>query len=550
MKKNTKNLVKSSLLVLFGVIIIVIVFFNLFNSTGETVPVREGSITEASVGAPRFLNPALATRQIEHDLNSLIYSGLTKRTGPSTYTPDIAKSYVVNDDGTEYTFTLRDNIFFHDNRRLTSDDVLFTIQTIQDPQFQSPYALIWKDITVIAPTPDTVVFTLPKPYAGFITQTTLGILPQHIWEQADAQGFVYSPFNTEPIGSGPYKVKSVAIDENETPTSITLEAFENYAHGKPFITDYTVRFFAQHQEVINALQKGSIDLFFTSDPVIQKIESNSQAISKHTQPTLYSLFIQKKNSPLLTEPKTLSALKTLIKTKGNFDNYGVATSDYIPTTFTTTNTTQEETKNLAELLTDAGWTVNEETGLFISNKDESETFSLTTVNNETFIEVAEHIKTLFAEIDIPLEIEVVDPQTLREDIIPNKKFDILLFGQQYVHPSDAFAYWHSSQREFPGLNITKYINTNIDKLTNQLRNTFYEPTEEQEIINKINTTLLETDDTPIIPLYTSHGFIAKNTHKKTSITIPQVLIEPKDRYTHIHEWHQNETQAWPIFIKN
>lgn len=95
------------------------------------VPARGGSFSEGIVGSPRFINPLLATTDADRDLTQLIYSGLMKPATDGTLVPDLAKSFSVSEDGLVYRFTLRDDIFFHNGKPVTVDDVMFTVAVTQ-----------------------------------------------------------------------------------------------------------------------------------------------------------------------------------------------------------------------------------------------------------------------------------------------------------------------------------------------------------------------------------------------------------------------------------
>src|SRR5262249_14203171 len=145
------------------------------------VPAEGGDLREGLIGLPRTLNPVLAVSDTDHDISALVYSGLTKHLGNGSVEPDLAKSYAVSTDGLTYTFTLGDNFRFQDGSPLTADDVAFTIEKIQDPALKSPHAADWANVTVTVQSPTVIQFALKQAYAPFITDTTVGILPKHIW---------------------------------------------------------------------------------------------------------------------------------------------------------------------------------------------------------------------------------------------------------------------------------------------------------------------------------------------------------------------------------
>ena len=110
-----------------------------FNSlVSVEVIVSGGKIQEGVVGVPTTLNPLYAKTQVERDISSLLYSGLTKPDGKGWITNDLSEEVDISEDGTVYTFTLREDISFHDGTPITSKDVLFTLQQTQRDDAQ-PY---------------------------------------------------------------------------------------------------------------------------------------------------------------------------------------------------------------------------------------------------------------------------------------------------------------------------------------------------------------------------------------------------------------------------
>jgi len=151
------------------------------------IPTSGGTLTEGVVGYPRFINPLLSYTDGGRDLSALIYSGLLKATPEGDLVPDLAKEYSVSDDKLTYTFTLKDDIYFHDGKPVTTDDIEFTIKKATDPSLKSPERVKWEGVTVKKIDQKTITFTLKNPYSPFIENMTLGILPFHIWKNADLE---------------------------------------------------------------------------------------------------------------------------------------------------------------------------------------------------------------------------------------------------------------------------------------------------------------------------------------------------------------------------
>ena len=160
-----------SLFIFFAILLCVSsagLLYTLKQSLVVRVPSQGGSLSEGVIGSPRFINPVLAISDADRDLTALAYSGLLRATPGGGYEPDLAEGYAVSDDNKTYTFTLRENITFHDGTPVTSQDVAYTVQKAQDPALKSPLRANWDGIRVETPDARTVRFVMRAAYAPFI----------------------------------------------------------------------------------------------------------------------------------------------------------------------------------------------------------------------------------------------------------------------------------------------------------------------------------------------------------------------------------------------
>src|SRR5207249_3291203 len=141
----------------------------------------------------------------------------------------------------------------------TADDVVFTVSKIQDPALKSPIRANWEGVSVAKVDDHTVSFTLKSPYAPFIENLTLGILPKSLWQNVSSDEFPFSNLNTSPVGSGPYRVADTARTSSGIPSSYTLKSFNNYALGEPYISTFTLHFYQNEDALVEALKGGSVE---------------------------------------------------------------------------------------------------------------------------------------------------------------------------------------------------------------------------------------------------------------------------------------------------
>ena len=198
-------------IVFFGLVVVlllstILILESINKSFMVEVPLRGGSTSLGIIGTPRFINPILANSLADESLTALIYSGLMRRSPDGTLIPDLAEKYEMSENGLIYTFTLKDNLYFQDEKIVTVDDVIFTISKIKDSIVKSSHKANWDGVSVEKVDEKTVRFTLKQPYASFLENTTLGIIERALWDNSPIE---LNTANTSPIGSGPYMINTV-----------------------------------------------------------------------------------------------------------------------------------------------------------------------------------------------------------------------------------------------------------------------------------------------------------------------------------------------------
>ncbi len=257
------------------------------------IPSKGGSITEGIVGSPRFLNPVYAdTNDVDRDLIQLIYSGILRYNSRGELIPDLAKENPeITEGGKVITVTLKENIIWHDGTPFGADDIAFTIQTIQDPEYKSPIRANWLGVDVEKVSDSMIRFRLLDPYAPFLDRLVLKILPAHLWNDITPENFTLTSFNLQPIGTGPYSVVKINQARSGSVEEIQLKAFDNYHHASPFIESLSFRFFDTEEELIKEANRGTIQSFSLSQiDNIQRMKNPAFALYAFSLPRYFALF--------------------------------------------------------------------------------------------------------------------------------------------------------------------------------------------------------------------------------------------------------------------
>jgi len=525
------------------------------------VPHKGGSLVEGIIGSPRFINPLLAISDADEDITSLIYSGILKATLDGNLINDLANELTISEDGLEYTVVLKDNVYFHDGEPVTTDDIEFTIKKAQDSLLKSPKRLNWIDVTTRKESEKKIIFTLKQPYSPFIENLTMGILPEHMWENLDSDQFSASIFNTEPIGSGPYTIKKIKRSSGGLPILYELAPFDSYALGEPYIKKLILRFYSNEDDVLSAYEKGNIESLSSVPP--QKITqtiSNKTTVEHSPLPRVFGVFFNQNRAPIFIHKEVRVALNTAIDKErivqevlsgyGNvpqgpvfLESFTKDGSDDIATT-----APPSKTDAAISILTKAGWVLNPETGIMekkIGGETTQLAFSVSTSNVTELKATALILQEEWRKIGAEMDIKVFETSNLNQDIIRPRKYDALLFGEIIGRDFDLYPFWHSSQRNDPGLNIAMYTNISADKLLEEIRLTTNIKTKIEKY-KDFEKLILE--DAPAIFIYTP-DFIYLVPRKINNLTLGNVTT-PSERFMNVHDWYVQTNKVWKVFVKN
>ena len=519
------------------------------------VPDYGGSLTEGVVGTPRFVNPLLALSDADRDLTALVYSGLLRAVPDGTLIPDLAESYALSEDGLIYTVKLREDAMFHDGEPVTAADVLFTIERARDPAVKSPKRPSWEGVEAERVDERTVRFTLREPYAPFLENLTLGILPRHRWGAVTPEEFPLSAQNTEPVGSGPYRIRSVKRDGGGIPVRYELTPFSEFALGRPYLSRLTVRFYGNEDALLEALARGEIESAGgISYGKLADLASRT-LIREAPLPRVFAVFMNQNQAPLFAHQEVRRALDRSIDREALvhevLGGYGSAIGGPIPPGipgYTTPPPPAASREEAAAILESAGWARNPETGVFEKKSSkkgappEVLAFTLATSNAPELKAVAERVKAEWEALGARVELHLYETGDLQQNVIRPRKYDALLFGEIVGRELDLFAFWDSSQRNDPGLNIALYTSPTADNLLQSARG----ESDARRRFEAYRAFELEvTADVGAIFLY-SPNFIYAVPERLRGVALGPITT-PGDRFAGVYLWHRETNRVWNIF---
>jgi peptide/nickel transport system substrate-binding protein len=572
--RPTEKLVFSIAFAVFAISIISI-FSKVNDMYSVELPTYGGTYTEGIVGYARFINPLLGYTDADKDMIGLVYSGLLKPTPEGRLVADLAKSWEVSDDGLTYTFTLKDGLTFQDGKPLTTDDIEFTITKAQDPLIKSPRAENWTGVTLEKVSPTEIKFILKKPYAPFLENMTLGILPKHIWANIETEAFDINTYNREPIGSGPYKIKKAYRNDTGIYEHYELVPFDKYSLGKPYIKQLVVKFYKNEVAALAAYSDGDIEALGGIAPEEANKLKNQYNIQSTPLPRVFGLFFNQSNAPVLINKEVREALNVSVNRLALIDailqgwgaisksaiprglsksteisNTTTANSSTVATSTTLNNLDDEYIEAGKKILLAKGWKLNS-SGIFekqTKNGKNTETqtlrFSISTSNVPELKRSAEILKDTWTKLGADVKVEIFEPSDLTQKVIRPRKYDSLLFGNVVGRDLDLYPFWHSSQRNDPGLNIALYTNIKADKVLETIRNTSDE-TKKLEAYRIFENEI--QNDIPAIFLY-SPDYIYATSKDIHNLEISNITT-PSERFMNVHKWYLETEKVWKVFAK-
>jgi peptide/nickel transport system substrate-binding protein len=525
------------------------------------VPRHGGTLVEGIIGRPRFINPVIAKSDADRDIATLIYSGLLRATPEGDLVPDLAATYNVSPDGLTYTFTLKNDLVWHDGEPITSADIAFTIDKVRDPglAIKSPRRASWEGVTMETPDPMTIVFQIKQPYAPFLENATMGILPKHIWQNVPNDEFDVSYHNIEPIGSGPYRMGMIIRDNQKgLPSYYDLIAFKRYALGEPYITHLRIAFYGNNQELAQAYTDHTIDQMHALEPEqAEALEKKGARITHVPLPRIFAVYFNQNQQPIFADKSVRAALdialdKDLI-VHDVLNGYGKAIDSPLPlhdlsTSSTTATSTDLESKitEARAVLEKAGWVQNAANIYEKTDKKKKKVallqFSIAMPDVPELRKAGELMKADWEKLGASVTLKVFEPSTFAAEVLSPRKFDALFYGQINGRVPDPFAYWHSSQRNAPGLNVALYANKNVDKFLEDARKES-DPVDRTLLLTKFVTEI--TNDTPAVFVY-SPDFLYATSEKVRGMHTGLITTE-SERFLDVMNWYIESEQVWKWF---
>jgi peptide/nickel transport system substrate-binding protein len=504
---------RHSIKFLSGLLATAICFGTVSQATPAQALQRGGVLRIVSLGEPELLNPVFDNSNSAREIYNLIFSSLIRRNSQSQLEPDLLTVVPTVQNGMirslangemEVTYTLRPNLLWQDGHALTAEDIQFTWMAHTDPRFNYPPTPGYENIRMVEVIdPQTARVTFFQTYTDYPNLFKY-ILPKHSFRSKYWSFSAEHPWNSHPVGSGPFVLKDWKKGE-----MAIFDANPLYHRAKPNLDQIRYQFkesnysaipgvvnWVQGADIVQGMsivsydylkENPNLELHLRNTGRIEHIEINTK------QPVLADLRVRRALAYAIDRKAISERLLGLAQPAWSDQpqdswKYNERSSSYY----------NFNTQHAAKLLSEAGW-VAKGAGQRYNEKGEALGFSLNIVNgNKSHQLVGAYLRDAFAKIGVKLELKPVPEEMLLQEILPGGHYELALASWSSQPHETSFKRWHSSQVPPMGNNFTRFVDYQADQLLHNLENA--NDINQQRAIYKQLASVL-SDQLPAIPLY-------------------------------------------------
>ena len=521
-------IVEWSLLVTALIMLAITQAFWFGESYAENVFVDGGTYTEATLGEVKSMNPLFATTSSEKVLSRLMFATISTMDYSGNAGAGLAESIRADETGKIWTVKLRNNLKWSDGEPITVDDVLFTVELIKNPAVNSIYDSNLSNVKVEKNEASELVFTLPVSYADFITALNFPVLPKHVLKDADPKTLIENNFSNSPVTSGAFSYNATQISTNDEKVYY-VSANPYYYKGKVLLSSFAVHTFNTKEEIIQAINSNSVTgTAELTEAEADKVTSGQFNVKSSSLNSGAFIFFNTAHD-VVKNVEMRSAIRQGIdieKIRGEASE--AATLDY------------PLLKSQIEL--------NEYPAIpgrdFEASKAKIAELSggeklhleVATVNSGYLPGVAEAVKSELEGLGFDVNVTVYEEnQDFVNSVISKRSYDILIYEVELGTDPDLLPYYHSTQANGSGLNLSNFRNVIMDDLILGARDAMND-----DVRVKKYEMFLEywVNGVPAIGLYQPNLTYYYNKNARAFNDVR--LVTALDRFVDIDEWAVNK----------
>lgn len=496
-------------------------------SYATDVYVDGGSYIEATVGRVNSMNPLFATTDSEKILSKLMFATLVADDYSGHPGPSLASKVLHSDDGKIWSIHLREGLVWSDGEPITNADVMFTIGLIQNPAVSTIFNANLEGVKVSENEAGDIVFELPSAYTDFISALAFPIVPEHILKDAPLKTLVEASFSKTPVTSGAYNFNaSQTANSTDDERVIYLTANANYFLGKPMVNSFAVHVYNNKDDVVAAMNTGEVTATATL----------AGELAEQVAMTNYYKRFSSINSGVFAFLNT---------SRGVLANADMRRAIRLGLDLNAIRAAAPDTKSLDFPILDSQITLESFPSIPANNQIEAKGqiedlsggepmhLEIATVDSGYLPAVAEKLAESLRALGFECSVSAyAESQEFVANIVSRRNYDILVYGIELGADPDPLPYYHSSQAQASGLNLSNYRSSLVDDLLLGARGTMDETLRARKYEKFLEYWVT---DVPAIGLYQSNITYIYNKNVKT-YNDSNVLVTAIDRFLDVEDW--------------
>ena len=474
-------------------------FLPLISYSVLTTSIYASTLNLSISSNPSRINPILAVDSASSEISGWIFNGLFKYDKDGKVIVDLASSYKFITPK-HLKIKLRKNIKWSDGVQFTTDDIIFTFNTIYNPKVFTTIKGNFDKVAKLVKIDDfTLDIFYKEPYFKALEIWMVGILPKHLLK--DEKDIMTSKFNKRPIGTGSYTLKEFKLSSD-----IILKVNKNHFGKIPKIDTIKYKFIPDPNTSFTMLNQKRLDMGgltplqlnrqlkddFKSDFTIYESPSFSYTYMG------FNLQKEKFKNKKIREAINLAINKQQIVDILFFSHGKACSGPFLPNTFAYNDNIKVSKQNIKksiQLLKEVGF-------------DKNNPFKFTVVtnaNNSIRVNATQIIQYQLQKVGIDMKIRVLEWQAFLNTIVFPRNFDAVVLGWGLSLMPDARSIWHSKSDKKGGFNFVGYKNNIVD---NNIE--LAEKTTDIKILSKLYKEIFKeiSDDLPYIFLYIPNSITA------------------------------------------
>lgn len=493
---------------------------------------------------PRTLNPIISKDNAASRVHDYVFDTLIDIDYDTlAWVPKMAESWTISDDKLTITFKLREGMLWSDGVPITTDDAVFSYETMMDPKVEAMQSRVYfGDVESVKALDDrTLEFKFKKRYYKSLDVAgTMTIIPRHVYQYTDGQEF--NRVRTKLVGSGPY------VFERWEPGQRIILRRNPYYWGEPGNFDKVVfKTVSDNTAALQSVKAQQIDLMgLTAEQFVQvesdeKFNANYKRLVYTSPRGVYSYIGWNHLNPLFQDKRVRRALTHLVPRHRINEEIlhglaDIATGPFWPGSdehdlpLQADNTVKPwpfDSGQALALLAEAGWQDSDGDGV-LDKDGRSFTFQLLVPQgSQAGLDIASIAKEEMGKVGVKAEVTQLEWSVFQNKMDDRKYDAVLLAWVSNSVEGDPYQVWHSSSRLKKGSNHISFNNSETDRLIEEARMEF-DTTKRNEIYHKFHRLLHE--EQPYTFLFRSKARVA--VHKRfEGVVIHPFGLKPLEWWT-------------------